>query len=455
MQTQIRSRDLRLGMYLTSVGTSWLNHPFWRSSFLITSEAQIRKVLDAQIEMVWIDTSKGLAPEATPQHSPANDASPAPEEHAATTPVAAAAPDGTQDASPGALDFELPSAPPRAAAHAEATVRSAPAIVGLPDRVSVRDEADRASAIIERCAGAVKTMHADARAGHPPARSVADDVVAEIADSVQRNSAALIGLARLRGKDSYSYMHSMAVSTLMVGLARALGLEESHVRLAGLAGLLADVGKCGVPVEILEKSGPLDERELSIVRTHPSRGAELLRRSPGIEPEVLDVCLHHHERIDGGGYPDGLAGSAISLFAKMAAICDVYDAITSPRAYKDALPPAAALRQMAKMRPGSFDDTVFAAFIKTVGLYPVGTLVQLKTPRLAVVLEQNRPDLSRPKLKLFYSITDGCRIPPAPYDLGRTPHDGIAGLPAQGRWSFNDLDHLWAGRQAVERAQAA
>jgi putative nucleotidyltransferase with HDIG domain len=177
------------------------------------------------------------------------------------------------------------------------------------------------------------------------------------------SASALRCLERLRSIDNYTYAHSVAVGSLMLALARHMGMDAGAVRDCGLAGLLHDIGKATVPSDILNKPARLTPAEFEAVKLHPVAGHALLRAAGGLPDIVLDVCLHHHERYDGKGYPSGLRGEAISLEARMCAVCDVYDAITSPRPYKAAWSRPEALRRMADWtREGHFDPTVFAAF---------------------------------------------------------------------------------------------
>ncbi len=183
--------------------------------------------------------------------------------------------------------------------------------------------------------------------------------------------------------------------------------------------------------------------DVSAFKSHPARGHELLSEARGVAEEALDVVLHHHERIDGGGYPHGLAGDAISFIARMGAVCDVYDAVTSNRPYKAGWDPAEAIAHMASWR-GHFDRAVFAAFVKTVGIHPTGSIVRLASGRLAVVVEQNAGAPTTPVVKVFYSTKANLRLPPERVDLVRSG-DRIVGREPRGAWPSAQLDGLWAG----------
>jgi HD-GYP domain-containing protein (c-di-GMP phosphodiesterase class II) len=253
---------------------------------------------------------------------------------------------------------------------------------------------------------------------------------------------------RLKTQDEYTYLHSVAVCTLMVALARTLQLPAAQVRAAGLAGMLHDMGKVRIPLTVLNKPGRLSDEEFALMRRHPQWGHELLVEGGGVPPLVLDVCLHHHEKIDGSGYPHGLPGASISLFAKMGAVCDVYDAITSARPYKGPWDPGEAVRQMAQWK-GHFDPLIFQAFVKTVGIYPIGGLVRLQSGRLGVVLEQGLLSLLTPKVKVFYSTQTKARIPPQVVDLAEAGcQDKVVGVESPEAWKLENLDLLWAGAAA-------
>ena len=268
-------------------------------------------------------------------------------------------------------------------------------------------------------------------------------LVEEISQSVLDNPGALISIVRLKNIDEYTYMHSVAVCALMVALGRQLNMSAKFVREAGLAGMLHDLGKALMPNEVLNKPGRLTDEELAIMHTHPERGHAMLLEGGAATLAVLDVCLHHHEKVDGTGYPFGLTGDKMSLLAKMGAVCDVYDAVTSKRSYKPAWNPGDALRRMAQWK-GHFDPLVFQAFVKTVGIYPVGALVRLQSNRLAVVTEQSAHALLKPKVNVFFNVTTGRRILPELLDLGSPwSQDKVVSCEDPEKWGFSDLDKLW------------
>jgi putative nucleotidyltransferase with HDIG domain len=406
MLKRIRVEQLILGMHIKEFCGSWMEHPFWRTGFVLKDPKDLERILGSSIKEVWIDSSKGLD-------------------------VAA----GEQAVSVAQSDEQVEQ---ELRAVADAQRQTAP--------VPLDVEYQKAALICRQSKQAVVSMFREARMGKTVDASGAQRLVEEISDSVSRNASALISLARLKNADDYTYMHSVAVCAMMIALARQLGLDEVQTRSAGLAGLLHDLGKAAMPMEVLNKPGKLTDAEFAIMKSHPVEGHKMLLAVGNVDPIALDVCLHHHEKTDGSGYPKGLKDEQISRFAKMGAVCDVYDAITSNRPYKHGWDPAESLRKMAELANGHFDQKVFQAFVKSLGIYPIGSLVRLASGRLGVVVEQSNKSLTMPLVKVFFSTKSNLRIPPEVIDLSApTCSDKIAGREDPATWKFRDLDELWSG----------
>jgi len=405
MLKRIAVTDVRMGMFITELCGSWMEHPFFKTKFLLEDHHDLESLIKSGIKEVWINTSKGL---------------------------------DANEIVPGKTLSDIER-------ETEQMLRDA-ARAKRTERTSMDEEVKIARRVCNKSKEAVITMFNDARMGKAVEVAHAQELVEEISESVLRQPHALISLARLKNADEYTYMHSVAVCALMIALARQLNLDNEIVRECGLAGLLHDLGKTGISNKILNKPGKLTDEEFTTIKSHPQFGAGILMGNPLISPIVLDVVLHHHEKVDGSGYPHKLSGDMISLFAKMGAVCDVYDAITSNRPYKKGWSPAESIRKMAEWSKGHFDETVFQAFVKTVGIYPTGSLVRLESGRLGVVTEQSEASLLTPKVKVFFSAKMKTPILQETLDLSKLiGKDKIIGRESPDDWGFRNLDELWSG----------
>ena len=290
----------------------------------------------------------------------------------------------------------------------------------FPEKASVlsNQEFERARIVLAGLRGPVAGLFAEAGTGTLRQADEATAVVEEIIDSMARHPMALIGLAGPKSGDDRILMHLLSTSALMVALAGTLGFDDRRKRHAGLVGLLHDIGKAQIPLEILNKPGALDETQWKTMRSHATRSYLILKDTPGLPADLLDGVRHHHEKIDGTGYPDRLKGDQISPLAKMCALCDVYDALISDLPYKPGWHPAIALRRMGEITKGHLDPVLFRAFVKTLGIYPVGSLVRLSSQRLAVVVNHDPKRLLQPTVKVFFCLRSKLQLAPVLLDLG-------------------------------------
>jgi putative nucleotidyltransferase with HDIG domain len=403
---KIPTSQLKVGMYLHKLGGSWLQHPFMRSSFLIEESDVIKKIYQAGIKEVFIDNEQGKDIEV---------------EYVAETQLT---PNSNSD------DIN----PTNSVNTSPHTKKS--------NHISTEAAIVRSKKLCQSAKQQVIGMFDDVRIGKAIDGDVAKTIVDDIAKIIDVNADAMLSVSRLKTHDDYTFMHCVAVCALMIALAKKENLDAREVELAGLAGLLHDLGKAFMPLDVLNKPGRLTDQEFDVMKTHPQRGADMLSNI-GLPKEVVDVVLHHHEKINGTGYPHGLKDNEISLLSRMGAICDVYDAVTSIRPYKDSWDPAIALRRMASW-DGHFDKKLFSSFISCVGIYPIGSLVRLASQRLAVVVEPSPASIFTPIVKVFFSTKLDEPIAIKTIDLSKhSSKDKIEAVEDSSKWNFPHLESLW------------
>ena len=376
MLKKVDSTQLKVGMYIHDLSCDWMTHPFIRNRFLLTSDDEICKILHAGIHDVVIDSARGLDVEDAPTLADAEAAT-----EREIVDIAAKSP--------------------------------------IVTRVSLGEEMRRAVQIRHQAATLVRSVMQDARLGKAIELDQVEPVVQSITESILRNPGALVGLLRIKTKDDYTFLHSVSVCTLLVAFCRSRELDAGVTHQAGLGGLLHDTGKALVPDAILNKPGPLTDEEFAVVKRHPQDGYDILRKTPELGPIPLDITLHHHERRDGSGYPAKQASEQISELAQMAAIVDVYDAITADRCYHKGMSAAAALRKIYEWSKFHFNPGLTQEFMRCVGIYPVGTMVLLESGRLGVVVEPHESNLLTPKVNVFFNTKSQMYIRPELLDLSR------------------------------------
>lgn len=403
MLKKVDSSQLKVGMYIHDLSCDWMTHPFVRNRFLLTSYDEIRKIINAGIHDVVIDSAKGL---------------------------------------------DVQDAPTLAEAQA-ATEREIVEMVAkapVQTRVSLGEEMQRAVQIRHQASTLVRTVMQDARLGKAIELDHVQPVVQNITESILRNPGALVGLLRIKNKDDYTFLHSVSVCTLLVAFCRSRNMPADVIHQAGLGGLLHDTGKALVPDHILNKPGPLTDEEFAIIKKHPEDGYNILLQTPEIGPIPLDITLHHHERRDGSGYPSKQGNDEISELAQMAAIVDVYDAITADRCYHKGMSAAAALRKIYEWSKFHFNPTYAQEFMRCVGIYPVGTMVLLESGRLGVVIEPHETNLLAPKVNVFFHTKKNVYIKPETVDLSRAVGfgggDKIVGHESPAKWNVDPMRFL-------------
>ncbi|SFV10403.1 HD-GYP domain-containing protein [Pseudoduganella namucuonensis] len=403
MLKKVDSSQLKVGMYVQDLSCDWMTHPFMRNRFLLGSEDEIRKIVQAGIHDVVIDSAKGLDVQDAP----------------------------TLEEAQLATEREL----------TELASQPAPML-----RVPLGEELARAAQIRHQASSLVRTVMADARLGKAIEIGQVQPVVQNITESILRNPGALVGLLRIKNKDDYTFLHSVSVCALLVAFCHSRGIAPETTRQAGLGGLLHDTGKALVPDTVLNKPAALTDEEFAVIRRHPQDGYEILRQSPEVNDIALDITLHHHERRDGSGYPHQLSGDQISELAQMAAIVDVYDAITADRCYHKGMSAAAALRKIYEWSKFHFNPQYAQEFMRCVGIYPVGTMVLLESGRLGVVVEPHESNLLAPKVNVFFHTRKNVYIKPETVDLARGVGfggaDKIVGHESPSKWNVDPMRFL-------------
>lgn len=341
--TKLHVGDLRVGMFVCKLDKDWLDTPFLMQGFTIEEEADI-DVISEYCKYVWIDDNKS--------HLNGNDQDYSSDVGTATF----ARPE------PHIFDYEVP----------------------------VEEERRRMFGTFQQARSLTKTMLDDIRLGGVINTQQARETVDECVKSVIRHPDALQWMAKMRDENEYTAEHCLNVCILAIAFGRHLGMTEEELHNLGMCGLLHDVGKMKVPPEVLNKPDKLSKQEMRIMMAHTIHGRNLLLSSPGVYGGAVDVAYTHHERIDGLGYPRKLPGANISRTSKIIAIVDAYDAMTADRCYQPAKTSTEAIRIIYKERGTHFDEQLALKFLQTVGLYPPGSIVELYSGEVGIVIEANQ-----------------------------------------------------------------
>jgi HD-GYP domain-containing protein (c-di-GMP phosphodiesterase class II) len=423
MLKQIKTEDAQLGMFVHKMNGSWFSHPFWKSKFVLDDEMQMAELKASDVEWITIDLSKGCdmaapvtaaQPQADPVESPAPDA--------------------------GGRQSQILRRAARDTEETPILVRGKPSAGGSLS--ALRNELGAAANIANSARTKMRAFYTQARLGKTMDVTQIEPMVDNIMASIQRHPHAFTGIVRLMKTSDYLHTHALAVSALMINLATQLKLSAHDVRDAGLAGLLMDVGMGHVPQEIYDKQGPLNPAERTIMHSHTMLARDCMAVEGGISSAVQDVCLHHHERFDGSGYPHGLAGQDISLFARMAAVCDIYDAMTTDRTHRPGSDPATVVTMMRE-HIHLLDPDIFEAFVRAIGIYPQGSLVRLSSNHLALVLDQNPKNPTLPRVAIFYSVATQTVVPTETVDLVyRIGKDDIVSHEKPEDWGLTEWDEI-------------
>lgn len=399
MIKQIRTDQLKPGMFIHDLNCGWLDHPFVSNTFKVRDQATVDKIIEIGIRELYIDTIKGADVwEARTQVEVNAD-----------------------------LDRRL-----------QEIAEKAPE---KPIVAELKNEAARARRLHGEANKIVRHMMDDVRLGQQIQVDRVEPLVENMVDSIFRNQDALLPLARLKNHDDYTFEHSVSVCALLVAFGRGMKLPRETIKEMALGGLLHDVGKARIPDNILNKPAKLTDDEFARMQSHVTQSVILLKQTPGVSDIAMQVAAEHHERFDGTGYPHRLTSDKISLYGQMASIVDVYDAISSERVYHRGMPPTQALKKLLEWSSHHFDPQLVQAFIRAIGIYPTGTLVQLDSKRIGVVIEQNEEKLLEPVVKVFYHAGQQHYIPPEIVDLSKV-QDRIASFENYEKWKIDPYQWL-------------
>lgn len=359
---RIPVENLAVGMYVSELDKPWIETPFLFQGFHIES-AEVIDELREHCEHVIVDLAQCDSSIEIPHNCiPATSSSSQPGQTSAGSPANGVSIDDTQK-----LKAELPGAK---LAHSRADV----AVRDLFDKIKQGTTVDATSV-----------------------QARIDPMI----DSIMRNDDAMSWLARMKRKDDYVYDHSISSSVWALIFGKHLGLGKDDLKILGTGAIFMDVGKTLIPNELLTKSGPLSDREMALMKRHVELGIEIAKKISGLDERMLQMIASHHERYNGTGYPKGLSGSDIPVFAKIAGIVDSYDAMTTPRPYAPPVSTFDAIRQLNNLAGVEFPQEIVGQFVQAIGVFPVGTLVELNSGEVGVVIAQNRVRRLRPKILLL------------------------------------------------------
>lgn len=410
----VPAAQLQVGMFVSDLDRPWVGTPFLLQGFLIEDDKQISQ-LRACCREVEIDFSRSLGslfrdrerfrPERRLPGQTAND--------------------------PGRFD-EVDEAEPNDFAAICRHLRSTrakpsqrfthkPALDPQERQSRLEAELLYSAPIVDDLQQALQAAHRALEAAGPLDLARVGEHIGELAESVERNPDAMLWLARLRSSDQYSYDHAVDVSIHLMVFGRFLGLPRESLEELGLAGLLQDVGKIEIGADILAKPGPLDAAEYRLVQAHVAASLERLMGNEQVTPRILAIIASHHERADGSGYPRQLQGERIPFHAELAGLIDSYCAMIRDRAYGAAVSSQKAMESLVALRGGKFRAAVVDQFIQCLGLYPVGSLVELNTGEVGVVIAQNRVRRLQPRLLVVLAPDKSVERYPVTLDLLMNP----------------------------------
>lgn len=411
VKTVVPVSELRRGMFVSELDRPWIETPLPLQGFLIENDDQIA-VLQRYCETVTVDRSRSLGAHYTAR-SWANEVD------ASGIPAAffLQPEDALGDDFHGIC--RLLRLEPKSRRYAEM-----PTVRGFDSQSRLEPELLYSAPLVDDVKNTLHSIRENIGTDIGDSLKLAGNLVGEMARAIERNPDAMLWLARLRSADRYSYDHAVDVSVHLMVLGRFLDLPGEAVELLGLAGLMQDVGKVDIPTEILQKPGELTDEEYAQVQSHVASSLEILIGQPGFSVEALDIVASHHERLDGSGYPRRLKGERLSLYAEMAGLVDSYCAMTRQRPHQTAISAQKALEDLIRMRGTKFREVVVDQLIQCIGIYPIGTLVELNSGEVAIVIQQNQIRRLKPRVMVVLGPDKTVERRPRTLDLLMEPTIG-------------------------------
>ena len=358
MLLKVDTEHLGIGMYVSKLDRPWTETPYLLQGFFIKEQADIDEVKKYS-KFVFVDDVKGVQPTEVMKSSP----------------------------EPEKLPENGPGLPERKAVYQDAT--------------TVEKEMEVAKECHNNLSLGLNDIMDDVRHGRKINLEKAKIAIDGMVDSILRNPDAFMWLTKLKEADAYSYSHAIDCSVLAISFGRHLGLSKPELQDLAMGGLMFDVGKMKVAPEILEKEDSLTDDEFKEIKKHVEYTVEIMEQTEGVSQEAIEIARHHHERYDGSGYPLGMEGDQIPVFSRMVAIVDCFDAISSDRKYGEIVSPHSAIKKLYGWGGKDFQEELVEQFIQCLGVYPTGSLVELSTGEVGVVLSQNRMRRLRPKIMLI------------------------------------------------------
>ena len=387
-------------MFISDFNCEWMTNPFFNNSMKIRDTETLEKIIGNGIHEVYIDSDKGLDVAGAP----------------------------TKEEVDNNINTEIYN------------VSDLPVEQSL--KTSLEEEIVRARKIRDESKETVKNIMNDIRFGKQIKTDQAEYVVERIIESIYSNENALLSLTRIRHADEYTYMHSVSVCALITAFCRHLNFDIKSLKEVGVGAILHDIGKMKVSQEILNKKNSLSDVEYEKMKDHVKYTRAILEETQDIANASLLLAYQHHERMDGSGYPNGLKGEEISLYGKLSAIIDVYDAMTTDRCYRRRRQPTEVLKKLYEWSKYYFDSKLAQQFIRCVGIYPVGSLVNLESGYLAVVLSHSDKSLMQPLVRIVYNARKRSHVDIYDVDLATSDIDRVINYASPDIWNIQPEMYL-------------